>query len=480
MKKINSIRAFTQANINKRLYLRSFFREVEAQYQHLCDHDVCSIPLSFGEGAGVGNLGNYTKLIEEIAQQIQSGTLKPSDLDSRLVEQIYNDVSEPVKKELGKQWINYDYKEPGSLIQKFKKNLWQFSCAKTLAELEMINSLLIDKNGRIKPEHQFMQDVRKMNVQYNKNYLQAEYQTAKRGAQMAHLWTKFQEQKHLFPNLVYRTVGDGRVRPEHATLSGIVKPIDDPFWRTYYPPNGWRCRCTVMNTAEKVTEGEFEDKTVKPEFYGNTALDEEILTSKGSFFKLLNKDFKAKINAELLKYNMPMDIAYHGKHKKKVLVSPYADEKDLISNVETAMVVVDNLGMDVKIRAHINSTIVEGHKNPEYEINGKIADRAEPTSKNIKRGISNTFDDKLGKGKQLRDFEKVGLVIDISHYELTNENMEAMISQSWQRFKHYNQYNLKEVIFVHKNNAVILEEALLKKGFEHYKLAFLQIKKSKK
>ena len=358
-------------NLNKFLFLRSFFREMESVY-----HDVCcdkTEPLAL-------DLSNYTKLIEEISQKLQNGDIRPSDLDKDLIEQIYSDVSQPVKEEFGQRWVDYDYKEPKSLIQKFKKNLWQFSSAKTLAELEYINGLLIDKNGKIKPEHQFMQDVRKANILFNRNYLQAEYQTAKRGAQMAHLWNKFLEQKEYYPNLVYRTVGDSRVRPEHAALNGVVKPIDDPFWKTYYPPNGWRCRCTVMNTAEKVSEGTFEDKTVKPEFHGNTALDEEILTSKGTFFKLLNKDHKAKINAELMKYNMPMEIAYHGKHKKKVFVSPFADEKDLIPNVETAMVIVDKLGIDVKIRAHIDSNVAKGHKNPEYEIGGKIADRKEVSS----------------------------------------------------------------------------------------------------
>lgn len=306
-------------NPNKFLYLRSFFHRLEASY-----HDLCC-----GAEPSALDLSDYTKLIEELSTKIQNKELSPSDLSPDLIEQIYNDVSE----EFGQRWVDYDYKEPKSLIQKFKKNLWQFSSAKTLAELEYINSLILDKNGRIKPEHQFMQDVKKANILFNRNYLQAEYQTAKRGAQMAHLWNKFLEQKEYYPNLVYRTVGDSRVRPEHAALNGVVKPIDDPFWKTYYPPNGWRCRCTVMNTAEKVSEGTFEDKTVKPEFHGNTALDEEILTSKGTFFKLLNKDHKAKINAELMKYNMPMEIAYHGKHKKKVFVSPFADDKDLVSNV---------------------------------------------------------------------------------------------------------------------------------------------------
>ena len=52
----------------------------------------------------------------------------------------------------------------------------------------------------------------------------------------------------------------------------------------------------------------------------------------------------------------------------------------MLSNVETAMVIVDKLKTDVKIRAHIDSNIVKGHKNPEYEINGKIADRKEVSS----------------------------------------------------------------------------------------------------
>lgn len=422
-------------NLNKFLFLRSFFREMESVY-----HDVCcdkTEPVAL-------DLSNYTKLIEEISQKFQNGDIRPSDLDKDLIEQIYNDVSQPVKEEFGQRWVDYDYKEPKSLIQKFKKNLWQFSSAKTLAELEYINGLLIDKNGKIKPEHQFMQDVKKANILFNRNYLQAEYQTAKRGAQMAHLWNKFLEQKEYYPNLVYRTVGDSRVRPEHAALNGVVKPIDDPFWKTYYPPNGWRCRCTVMNTAEKVSEGTFEDKTVKPEFHGNTALDEEILTSKGTFFKLLNKDHKAKINAELMKYNMPMEIAYHGKHKKKVFVSPFADEKDLVNNVETAMVIVDKLGIDVKIRAHIDSNVVKGHKNPEYEIGRKIADRKETSSyTSIKSNLENAR--KQGNQSIVYDITKFQ---NWNAYEIT-KNLKGKImnfkDKDW----------LHEIYFVNGNNKAI-------------------------
>ena len=443
-------------NLNKFLFLRSFFREMESVYHDICCDKTEPVAL---------DLSDYTKLIEEISQKLQNGDIRPSDLDKDLIEQIYNDVSQPVKEEFGQRWVDYDYKEPKSLIQKFKKNLWQFSSAKTLAELEYINGLLIDKNGKIKPEHQFMQDVKKANILFNRNYLQAEYQTAKRGAQMAHLWNKFLEQKEYYPNLVYRTVGDSRVRPEHAALNGVVKPIDDPFWKTYYPPNGWRCRCTVMNTAEKVSEGTFKDKTVKPEFHGNTALDEEILTSKGTFFKLLNKDHKAKINAELMKYNMPMEIAYHGKHKKKVFVSPFADDKDLVSNVETAVVIVDKLGIDVKIRAHIN---IQNHKNPEYEIGGKIGDGTHRTG-NIKNFVSNSFG-KLSEGEQLHGLKETFIVLDFGNVEkLSNKDYKAIVGSTFNKLKYH--YTVKQLYFVYNNKALLIDRKQIpndeKKGYQY-------------
>lgn len=49
---------------------------------------------------------------------------------------------------------------------------------------------------------------------------------------------------------MYATVGDDRVRPEHAMLDGLMRPKSDPIWRKIWPPNGWGCRCQLIELTE--------------------------------------------------------------------------------------------------------------------------------------------------------------------------------------------------------------------------------------
>ena len=63
-------------------------------------------------------------------------------------------------------------------------------------------------------------------------------------AGMSRLWRATQKDPRVW-GYEYLTVGDEKVRDEHQELEGIVLPKDHEFWETWWPPNGWNCRCRV-------------------------------------------------------------------------------------------------------------------------------------------------------------------------------------------------------------------------------------------
>lgn len=129
--------------------------------------------------------------------------------------------------------------------QRLSRSNWVFSGMKTFHELNEAFPSLTDENGNRKPFERFLNDVQKIDETYNRNYLRSEYNYVHTSADMAAKWEQFEADGDRYL-LQYRTAQDDRVRPEHAELEGVTLPIDDPFWAEYYPPNGWNCRCTVV------------------------------------------------------------------------------------------------------------------------------------------------------------------------------------------------------------------------------------------
>ena len=126
---------------------------------------------------------------------------------------------------------------------------WIFSGMKTFHELNEAFPSLLDEKGNRKPFEQFLKDVQSIDETYNRNYLRAEYDFAGSSAEMAARWEAFEDDGDEY-YLQYRTAGDDKVRPEHAALHGVTLPMSDPFWDEYYPPNGWNCRCTVVQVLK--------------------------------------------------------------------------------------------------------------------------------------------------------------------------------------------------------------------------------------
>jgi len=81
-----------------------------------------------------------------------------------------------------------------------------------------------------------------------RNNIQTAYSTGR--------YKQMVEQQDRFPYWEYDAVNDSRTRPTHAALDGKVFAADHPFWDTWYPPNGHRCRCSVNPVNKYAAEEE--------------------------------------------------------------------------------------------------------------------------------------------------------------------------------------------------------------------------------
>lgn len=135
------------------------------------------------------------------------------------------------------------------MLQRLKESNYVFSGFKTFHEMKETFPLLVDEGGNRKPFKQFLKEVQSVNEKYNSHYLRAEYNFAVTSSEMAAKWEQFEEGGDRY-DLQYRTVGDDKVRASHRKLDGVTLPPSSPFWDEYFPPNGWRCRCTAVQVRK--------------------------------------------------------------------------------------------------------------------------------------------------------------------------------------------------------------------------------------
>jgi hypothetical protein len=71
--------------------------------------------------------------------------------------------------------------------------------------------------------------------------------------QVAYNRGRYEQQKRVSssrPYLMYDAINDSRTRPNHLLMDNTILHRDDPWWKTHYPPCGYRCRCTVISLTE--------------------------------------------------------------------------------------------------------------------------------------------------------------------------------------------------------------------------------------
>ena len=288
---------------------------------------------------------------------------------------------------------------PPKMADALRKDLYIFSGFRTYHELKEAAERLLRPDGSLKSFSEFYSDTLKVRDKYNKAWLKAEYNYAVRTADAAARWAEIEKDKEHI-DLLYETVGDSNVRPDHAALEGVCLPVDDPFWAIAYPPNGWNCRCRVLRVAkgshpysnsDDATEAFMESTSGKSELFRyNPGKEQRIFSDRHPYYskrgirhcainadKLaanLDKNEECEVLRHLLNNKPDKEgfITLKDENGTTIKVHQKADVSEVEDNIKTGFVLAKAFpNLDIRVREHVRQ---DGVKNAEFLIDGVLAD----------------------------------------------------------------------------------------------------------
>lgn len=233
--------------------------------------------------------------VERFVSRVYKGAYKDGSFDKKRVSQYAKAFSKGIMEGYTSQRSGNPAKVEFSdndqlMLSKLRDNVFHFSAAKNRTEIVALSGLLRDDKGNLRSYKSFVEEAKKVTSEFQGRYMRVEYDLAVNAATTAARWAEYPDDVVL----VYQTAHDGRVRPEHAALDGVSKPKSDSFWNTYYPPNGWNCRCTTVVThSGRITpDNALPPGTidgVPPMFRSNFAKEGMVFPPKHPYYKNDNR-----------------------------------------------------------------------------------------------------------------------------------------------------------------------------------------------
>jgi len=182
----------------------------------------------------------WDNIYGDIARRLLEEKLQKGDIHDGLYFETARQLMNGLHEGLG--GAAFDYDDSRNVLRSYlMRNIYHFSAAKNLTELMAFRDLMVDPGtGDILSFSRFRQRIQEMGVRFNEVWLETEFNTAVSTAISAHKWESMDAEY-----LEFTTVGDERVRPEHAVLDGLTYPKDHPIWNKMTPPLDYNCRCSI-------------------------------------------------------------------------------------------------------------------------------------------------------------------------------------------------------------------------------------------
>lgn len=209
---------------------------------------------------------DFNRLVKKALNNIYHKRGGVGDIDPALFELNNTPLQKGIDKTFGSAGVEFGKKNK-VFIDQFKHNTSIFVAFKTHKQGDELAKLMLDEKGNQRSFSQFERASQPLIGAYNRRYLKTEYDTFVRSARMATNWKKFEERKHIFPNIEFMLSRARDKRPEHLRYVGTILPMEHPWWRTHTPPISWGCECWIRQTREAVKY---------PEGYTDEDIDNEI------------------------------------------------------------------------------------------------------------------------------------------------------------------------------------------------------------
>lgn len=216
-----------------------------------------------------------------------------------------------------------------------------------LTSLEQINTVMQAINKSIADGstfEDFKDRVVDKGIDLPESYLDNVFRTNIQSAYAHGRWQQQQRNKAARPYLMYSAIDDSRVRPSHLAMNRIIRHIDDPFWLTWYPPNGFRCRCTVIALTEKqalkygiTSDDDLPDIAVDLGWSTNPA-------SFGDLSSLVNQKIADSVldKSYLLEQKQLIQAEWTASDKFKSLLAPMNDQsRNLFETITKRVIPLD-------------------------------------------------------------------------------------------------------------------------------------------
>ena len=291
---------------------------------------------------------DYIDELDALRASIIERAMKGEDLN-KLLDLTVKTLSDRV---IDSYQVGADFTTPDAeMLTRLVRDVWHFSGAKNYQQMRDLTLVLKDEHGKLREYAEFKEAAEGIIEKYNETWLKTEYNFAVSSSQSAARWTEFENEADVIPNLKYQTVGDDHVRASHQALDGIIRPINDSFWTTHYPPNGWGCRCEVIQSLEgygKVTQDKDIPVIDIPDMFKTNLANTGLIYPKNHpYYNGVPKAEISKALAYLPAKNTFIDIDFG--NKVILDIHPLHGKHELAENIDISRL-LKKFDKDVKIQ----------------------------------------------------------------------------------------------------------------------------------